>query len=183
MTTGDGEAVAGDAFFGVVRRRHPDLDIVLLPPQPPEEPPAERVRAADLVDVPARFDAELTELLGDVAAGIPLPRVRSRWTPGAVTGSVAREALVAAEGVDAVAATRALAAAERSLTGAGWHVLAPGDGLPRVLAGRGGTEEEPLRREVQVVHVEARGRYAVTYRCGSYLVGTGTARGLLGERP
>ena len=60
-------------------------------------------------------------------------------------------------------------------------MLAPGDGLPRVLAGRGGTDEEPVRRELRVVHVAARGRYAVSYRCGPYVVGTGPAHELLGE--
>ena len=181
MTTGDSEAVASDAFFGVVRRRHPDLDIVLLPQPAPDEQPAVRLGPADVVDVPARFDAELADLLADVARGVALPLVRSRWTPGTLTGSVSREALVAAEGVDAVAAEQALAAAGRALSGAGWHVLAPGDGLPRVLAGRGGTEEEPVRRELRVVHVPARGRYAVGYRCGPYVVGAGPARELLGE--
>jgi hypothetical protein len=181
MTTGDSGAVASDAFFGVVRRRHPDIDIVLLPQQPTDVQPGLLAGPADVVDVPAAFDAELTALLADVAAGITLPRVRSRWTPGSVTGSVSREALVAAEGVDAVAATQALATAERSLGASGWHVIAPPDGLPRVLAGRGGTQEEPVRRELQVVHVEARGRYAVSLRSGSYVLGTGPAGELLGE--
>ena len=181
MTTGDSGAVASDPFFGVVRRRHPDIDIVLLPQQPRDEQPGVRLEPADVVDVPARFDAELTSLLEDVARGLTLPPVRSRWTPGPVTGSVAREALVAAEAVDAITATQALATAERSLTAAGWHVLAPADGLPRVLAGRGGTEEEPARRELQVVYVEPRGRYAVTCRTGPFLVGAVAARELLGK--
>src|SRR5437868_5940714 len=99
MTSGDSEAVASDAFFAVVRRRHPDIDIVLLPQDPGGEPGL-RAEPADLVDAPDAFDAfdaELTGLLPDVAPGVALPRVRSRWTPGSLTGSVARTALVAAE--------------------------------------------------------------------------------------
>ncbi|MEO5711120.1 MAG: hypothetical protein ABIQ59_15030 [Nocardioidaceae bacterium] len=134
MTTGDSGAVASDDFFAVVRRRHPDIDIVLLPQQPPDQDPGLPVEPADLGDVPTRFDAEVTALLADVAPGVVLPRVRSRWAPGSVTGSVARTALVAAEGVDTVTATQALASAERSLAAAEWHVLVPEDGMPRVLA-------------------------------------------------
>ena len=182
MTSGDSEAVASDAFFAVVRRRHPDIDIVLLPQDVGDEPGL-RAEPADLVDAPAAFDAELTGLLPDVAPGVALPPVRSRWTPGSLTGSVARTALVAAEGVDTVTATQALAAAERSLAASGWHVLAPEDGMPRVLAGRGGTEAEPLRRELQVVYVEGRGRYAVSHRVGSFVVGHAVVRELLGGDP
>lgn len=39
MTAGDSGAVASDDFFAVVRRRHPDIDIVLLPQQPPDQDP------------------------------------------------------------------------------------------------------------------------------------------------
>ncbi len=58
-------------------------------------------------------------------------------------------------------------------------MLAPGTGMPRVLAGRDGTPEDPVRREVQVVYVAARGRYAVSYRCGSYAVGPDASRELV----
>ena len=71
MTTGDSEAVASDAFFGVVRRRHPDLDIVLLPQPAPAEQPAVRLGPADVVDVPARFDAELPACSRTSRAGSP----------------------------------------------------------------------------------------------------------------
>ncbi len=93
MATGENVGVSEDPFFGVVRRRHPDIDIVLLPPDPPTEPTGEPAGAlldpADLADVPAVFDAELTRLWDDVADGIARPDVRSRWTPGSSTGSVA----------------------------------------------------------------------------------------------
>lgn len=123
----------------------------------------------------------MTALLADVAPGVVLPRGRSRWAPGSVTGSVAGTALVAAEGVDTFTATQAPASAVRSLAPAGWHVLAREEGMPRVLAGRGGTDDEPLRRELQVVYVAARGRYAVSHRCGSFVVGHAAVQELLGR--
>ncbi len=180
MDSGENSGVSGDDFFGVVRRRHPDIDIVLLPQEPAADEPEERVDPGDLVDVPARFEAELTALWAEVARGVTRPEVTSRWTPGSVTGSVAREALLAAEGVDGVTATQALTTAERALAADGWHVLAPGTGMPRVLAGRDGTPADPVRRELQVVYVAAQGRYAVTYRCGSYVVGPDASRALVG---
>jgi hypothetical protein len=179
MDSGENSGVSGDDFFGVVRRRHPDIDVILLPQEPPAEQPEQRVAPGDLVDVPARFDAELTALWAQVARGIAPPEVASRWTPGSLTGSVAREALLATDGVDGVTATQALTTAERALTADGWHVLAPRTGMPRVLAGRDGTAADPVRREVQVVYVAARGRYAVTYRCGSYVVGHHASRELV----
>ena len=57
MATGENVGVSEDPFFGVVRRRHPDIDIVLLPPEPPTEPTGESAAVlldpADLADVPA----------------------------------------------------------------------------------------------------------------------------------
>ena len=48
----------GDPFFARVRRRHPDLDLILLPPEAPDaaapataEPEAEQALAGDLVAV------------------------------------------------------------------------------------------------------------------------------------
>jgi hypothetical protein len=183
MATGESTDVSEDPFFRVVRRRHPDIDIVLLPPEPPTEPPADPSDAvldpADLAAVPALFDDELARLWDAVADGIERPEVRSRWTPGSSTGSVAREGLLAVEGVGGVAATQALVTAERALAADGFHVLVPPTGMPRVLAGHDGTEADPVRREVQVVH--AGGRYAVTYRRDGYPVGLPAARALLRE--
>lgn len=166
-----------DAFFAVVRRRHPDIDIVLLPPEAPPGSGPPPPDPADLAGVPALVDDELARLWDDVADGLARPQVRSRWTPGSATGSVAREGLLAAEGVGGVVATQALVGAERALAADGWHVLVPRTGMPRVLASRDGTEADPVRREVQVVH--SGGRYAVTYRRDGYHVGVPAVRALL----
>ena len=72
----------GDPFFARVRRRHPDVDLVLLPPEPPEagrparpEPGAEQALAADRAEV----EAEARQ------RGIDAPAVIARGTrPGTV---------------------------------------------------------------------------------------------------
>lgn len=180
MDSGEPRDVSDDPFFGEVRRRHPDIDIVLLPPEPPQapEPPAGSapVDPSVLTTVAVEHEAEARALWSRVARGIDLPADTARWAPGTVTGTVARESLLAAEGVDPVTAAAALAGAARSLAEGGWHVLEPDTGMPRVLAGRG---EGAGRREVQVVHVEATGRYAVTSRGPSYAVGPARVRALL----
>ena len=176
MADGENASVPGDAFFGVVRRRHPDIDIVLLPQTGPAEPPSTEVDAADLAGLAAGFDAEVTDLWAEVAAGIARPATASRWVEGSVLGSVSRDVLLAVEGVDATTAHQALAGAERSLTASGWHVLAPPTGMPRVLASRGVNAAE---RVLQVVYVEATARFAVSCRTGSYVVGHDVARALV----
>ncbi len=176
MDSGEPRDVSDDPFFGEVRRRHPDVDIVLLPPEPPDGPAPTPVDPTALTGVAAEHDAEARALWSRVAGGIDLPTGTTRWAPGSLTGTVARESLLAAEGVDPVTAAAALAGAARSLGEDGWHVLEPDTGMPRVLAGRG---EGADRREVQVVHVEATGRYAVTSRGPSYAVGPARVRALL----
>jgi hypothetical protein len=176
MADGENAGVAGDAFFGAVRRRHPDVDIVVLPQTGPAEPSATEVDPADLDDLAARFDAEIIELWAEVATGVARPATASRWVEGSVLGSVSREVLLAVEGVDAATAHQALAGAQRSLTGAGWHVLAPPTGMPRVLASRG---EGAAERVLQVVYVEATSRFAVSCRTGSYVVGHDVVRAVV----
>jgi hypothetical protein len=176
MDSGEPRDVSDDPFFGEVRRRHPDVDIVLLPPEPPDDPAPAPVDPAALTGVAVEHDAQARALWSRVARGIELPAGTTRWAPGSLTGTVARESLLAAEGVDPVTAAAALAGAARSLDEDGWHVLEPDTGMPRVLAGRG---EGAGRREVQVVHVEATGRYAVTSRGPSYAVAPARVRALL----
>jgi len=176
VDSGDGHGVGDDAFFAEVRRRHPDIDIVVLPQQSAPEPPP-HVDLAVLAVVPERFDDELRALWHAVVRDRPVPRVESRWEHGDAAGSVVREATLAVEGVDPVAGANAVATARRQLGADGWHVVVPTRGMPRVLAGY---ERDGIRREVQLVLVEATGRLALSYRQGSYAVGHRTARELVG---
>lgn len=181
MDTGDGQTIANDRFFAEVRRRHPDIDIVLLPqvdpgPAQPAAPaaPLEPIEPAALAEA---LETTLTGLLPLMAPGIDLPAPQWRWGPGDSTGSVARETLVAAENLEAVPALTALSGAERALVAEGWHVLVPPDGLPRVLA------NSPDGTQAQVVYVEGRSRYAVRLRSASYVVGRESAADLLRAEP
>lgn len=184
MDSADNLTVAGDRFFAEVRRRHPDIDIVLLPQDlasdplhPPGAEEAEPVEAIDLVELTESLEAELAGLLPLVAPDIHAPVPAWWWAPGDRTGTVARKTLVAAESVQAVPGLTALSGAERALVAADWHVLVPRDGIPRVLASRADGAQ------VQVLYVEPRSRYVVTLRSPSYAVGRDVAAGLLRDAP
>lgn len=173
-------AGSSDPFWSVVRRRHPDVDIVLLPSQ---DEAAEEVDPVEpdpslVDDVPAAFDAWIVDVWPRLAGDLDRPPFESSWVPGAVTGSLSRTALLAVDDVDGVAAAQALSGAERALELDGFHVLAPPDGMPRVLAGR---DEGRMRRELQIVHVPATGRFAVLATLGPVVVGREAARSATGD--
>jgi len=71
----------GDPFFDVVRRRHPDVDIVLLPPEQPasaETPLGEPVDDAVVADAAARVTLVAAQLWAAVAPEseeVPAPRL------------------------------------------------------------------------------------------------------------
>ncbi len=184
MDSGDGLTVADDRFFAEVRRRHPDIDIVLLPQDLPPDPlasagtaAAERIEVIDPVELAESLEADLVGLLPQVAPDIDTAAPAWRWGPGDRAGTVARKTLVAAESVEAVPGLTALSGAERALVAADWHVLVPPDGIPRVLARRADGAQ------VQILYVEPRNRYAVTLRSPSYAVGRDVAADLLREAP
>lgn len=144
------DRAATDPFWSVVRRRHPDVDLVLLPPvrsapapSAPPAPPAPPAPESPAADVEAEAAGEPGQLLDRARAAwssylpdvAPGPAVEERWIPGPERTRRA-EVVLAADGVDPVAVAAALRSAAEELRGAGWHVLEPADGWPRVLAGR-----------------------------------------------
>ncbi len=155
--------VAADPFWSVVRRRHPDVDLVLLPPvaapdeadagAPPIEAGVEEATAACL----ARVAGLWQRLVGDVAPD----EQRAGWTTGPRPGLERHEATWTLLGVDPVAATGTIDGAARTLGEEGWRVLAPPDGMPRVLAGRPAGNG---REELDLVLVPATGRFFLTVR-------------------
>lgn len=161
-------AVSSDPFWSVVRRRHPDVDIALLPPGSgadevavpdglePVDPEAEAVR---LDDEAARL---WEQLVGDRE-----PVSSARWTSGAARGTVRRETTLVLDDVDPILTTGLVTSAGATLADAGWHVLTPPDGLPRVLAGR---EAEVGRVEATLVHATGHDRLVLRVRSGSVLV-------------
>ncbi|MEO9324454.1 hypothetical protein ABFT23_13245 [Nocardioides sp. C4-1] len=127
--------VADDPFWSVVRRRHPDLDIVLLPPDdatgpPPDDAPAPLVEPAAEA---ARADG-LADLWWRAVVVDEPTEATSRWVGGSARGTRRREVTRRLEGADLAATTAALDRARDRLVESGWHVLAPPGGMPRVLA-------------------------------------------------
>lgn len=172
--TEDGGSGELDAFWSTVRRRHPDLDVVLVPedePQVEEAPPPPEPDPRLVETVPDAFDSWLArawEAVAPAAARDQGADVVARWEPGDTADDLARVATRAADGVDEVDGQQAVAAAERFLRDDGWDGLVPPTGLPRVLATR---FRDGIDEQVQVVFVPASGRLALAVRWAGIRVG------------
>jgi hypothetical protein len=172
------QAVADDPFWAAVLRRHHDVDVVVLPQRP----------TADLVvpDGEPEIDPERARevLRGQMAAfwaaiGLDAEpdHLDDTWFAGAATGTLRWQGTATFEGLDPVAASAALGQAREVLPeDAGWHVLAPADGIPRVLAGR---DAELGREEVQVL-LPASTRLVVRLRSPLVHVGPDAVAAVLG---
>ena len=170
-----------DPFWSVVRRRQPDVDIVLLPPEappagpsglPPQDP--EAFAEVESARVRAEWDTFLDAGDGPTDSGAS-PVEEVRWIPGPTPDSVARETTLVVEGADPVQAVAAIERAVASLSDDGWHLLVPPTGPPRVVAGRG---EEIGRRELQLVY--AAGRLVLRVRSAGCPAAPDQVRALLG---
>ncbi|HET7193961.1 MAG TPA: hypothetical protein VFI99_03120 [Nocardioides sp.] len=151
-----------DAFFTPVRRRHPDVDIVLLPaaePTPRVEPLDEGQEAATLDQVATT--AELAwDAIGPRASATPTARWRYGTGDGTVLAS-ARSSTTTPDGFGALVALRG------ALEAAGWRIrLLPG-ALERLSGARGA-----LR--VQASYAEATG--ALLFEVSSRPIPVGRAR-------
>lgn len=125
--------VADDPFWSVVRRRHPDLDIVLLPPEVDPPPPPPEAPLVDADDEAARADVLADQWWRAVVDDEPT-EATSRWIGGGAGGTRRREVTRRLEGADLASTPEALRRAGEQLAESGWHVLVPADGMPRVLA-------------------------------------------------
>ena len=170
------EIVANDPFWSVVRRRHPDVDIVVFPPDDaPDLTPGTGETPVHTGATRADFEGDVTALWDQLGQADERPVVR--WTSAPNRGAVALEGRITAEGVAPDDAAAALRRAADRLTAEGWHVLVPPDGMPRVAAGQ---PRSTGRRTVQVVHVPARGRLLLIVRSEPIPVSRNTANTLLG---
>lgn len=88
------EAVLADPVLGAVRRRHPDVDVVLLPPEDETAAP-EPMGADELAALVARDERELELTLEDVA--LPVEQL-PRWSAGTVPGTLVRRCVRARPG-------------------------------------------------------------------------------------
>lgn len=168
--------VAADPFWSVVRRRHPDVELVLLPSAGPAgpagtaeltEPIPEPIPETSAEEATAECAARVAELW-DRLVGVTEPdEWRDRWTTGATPDLARHEATWTLLAVDPVTASSTLERAAATLREEGWRVLAPPDGMPRVLAGRPARHG---REELDLVLVPATGRFFLTVRSGQYLL-------------
>jgi hypothetical protein len=171
-------AVALDPFWATVLRRHGDVDVVVLPPEPPartavpaDEPIVEPGAARD--ELRARA-AALWAALGLDGEPTHLDDV---WFAGSEPGTLRWQGTATFDDLDPVVAAGALQRAQELLDEAdGWHVLAPPDGVPRVLAGR----PARLGREDVQVLVPATDRVVVRIRSGLVVVGDDAAAAVAG---
>ncbi|MDO3398112.1 hypothetical protein QWJ41_20495 [Nocardioides sp. SOB44] len=154
------DPAATDPFWAPVRRRHPDVDIVLLPPERAADEPTEQ--PSDQAPDQPLADPELLSRLWATAVGGDWPtETAERRTQGRLEITWTRE------GGEPVAPDTAQAVVRRAaeaLREAGWHVLAPAEGLPRVQAGR---PDGPDRAELLLLVVPETGRVVLRHRSGS----------------
>lgn len=136
MSNAGAAAVSNDPFWSVVRRRHPDLDIVVLPqtaPSPAESGRQARESAPFAEDQAALADDLWTRLVGDGR-----PNRASGWIPGPTHDSVRHRVTLTLQEVNADAGIAHLRTAAALLAAAGWKVFTPPTGMPRLSAERAG---------------------------------------------
>lgn len=124
-----------DPFWSVVRRRHPDLDVVIVPEMAATDDSG--LPEAD-ADAFAHAHDAAVEGLWAALIGRGAPQRTARWIPGPTRDSVRRTVTLALDGVDAADALRRLSDAPALLEGEHWHVFTPPTGMPRVTADRSG---------------------------------------------
>ncbi|WKN48383.1 hypothetical protein [Nocardioides sp. Arc9.136] len=183
FTTGSdaAEQVAADPFWSVVRRRHPDIDVVVLPAEAAVGPAAVEVEARPEVEPAseaARVEAHAVALWTSLVGGEPT-EVRSRWTSGRAPATSRVETTLRLDDADPTGGVAAVGRGAESLEQDGWHVLAPPDGLPRVLAGRG---DGLAHEELQLVLAPAESRLVLRLRSADVRLapapgGPGTSEG------
>jgi hypothetical protein len=90
-----------DPFFAAVRRRHPDVDVVLLPPMPPPGPVTDQVADDEVAAALTLVATEADQLWSTVAPGAP-ERPETRCGFGDDPSSVRAVARVVARRGDGV---------------------------------------------------------------------------------
>ncbi|WP_139977876.1 hypothetical protein [Nocardioides litoris] len=119
-----------DHLFAELHRRHPDVDLVLLPPEPPRTDPDEAATDADLADARWRTASALRGLWTWLAPDSPV-EAEVRWSYAADDGWVRPLARVVEKRPDGGSLLLRLA---DELDSDGWDVARPDGGLPRVVA-------------------------------------------------
>ena len=165
--------VLQDPFWATVLRRHDDVDLVVLPPESPDRP---EVPAGEPTVDPEAARQELRARMAGLWAALGLEAEPTHlddvWFAGSAPGTLRWQGTATFNDLDPVVASGALQRAQDLLDEAdGWHVLAPPDGVPRVLAGRPATIG---REDVQVL-APAAGRVVLRIRSALVVVGDAAA--------
>ncbi len=135
MSRPDDGALPGDPFWDVVQRRHPDVDIVILPPEPatvvdgPAQasmPDARRLAR----DVDEMFD-EMWDLL---LPAQPVVHSLVRWEAGIGTGVGAPARSARVDHLQPDEARLLVTAADGALTARTWRVTSPDGPFHRLTA-------------------------------------------------
>lgn len=128
------DLIDSDPFWSVVRRRHPDIDIVLLPPDRPV--PADSGQAARAPEPFAREHIAEADAVWAALVGHGMPLSTTRWIPGPTGDSICHSVTLTLGDVeDAIGLAHVRTAAEL-LSADGWTVFIPPTGMPRVTADR-----------------------------------------------
>lgn len=159
-------SVPPDAFFAPVRRRHPDLDIVVLPtPGPPRaEEPVDDAQLAATLD-------RVTGAVGRMSAAV-LPGAQpptARWSFGPAEGTVTAAARCAVRTADGSGALGTLCGV---LSNEGWRIHRVPGALERITGVR-----DDLR--VQASCAQGTGALLVEVRSEPRSVGKARARRLV----
>ena len=176
-------AVAADPFWSTVVRRHGEVDVVVLPPgdsaPPPPIPPDEPV--VDAAAQRERLRQQMAQLWSALELADEASRLDDVWFAGSLPGTLRWQGTASFEDLDPVAASSVLERARDLFapSAAGWHTVAPEDGIPRVLAGRPGRW---AREEVQVLLPSA-SRIVIRVRADLVHVGQAAADRVLGGEP
>lgn len=95
-----------DPFFAAVRRRHPDVDVVVLPPEPTDEAPAE-VPSEEVAAALTRVVAETARVWSVVEPAAEAPEARLGFgdSPSSIR-AVARSSSPRRDGFDALVRLR-----------------------------------------------------------------------------
>ncbi|WP_193609270.1 hypothetical protein [Nocardioides lijunqiniae] len=157
----------GDPFFDALRRRHPDVDVVLLPPEPP---PADPDAVVD-EDLPGAVLARVATLAEDLWAAaardsdaVPEARMVYGDGPGAVRAA-SRVATRRDDGFHVLVALR------HELETHGWAVTRPPGAVERI-------EGHLDDLTVTASYVEGTGALLFRLTSGSLTVGLDRAREL-----
>lgn len=172
--------VAQDPFWSVVVRRHGDVDVVVLPPEsPPDVPIPDDEPVVDPAPARARFRERLAGLWSALGLEGEPAVLDDVWFAGPVAGTLRWQGTARFDAVDPVEASSVLRGAVELLSeSAGWRVLAPADGVPRVLAGR---PARLGREEVQVLAPDS-SRLVLRIRSEVVVVGEAAAAEVLRTR-